>query len=71
MIINTDKLRYRVLMGGRYIAVYGTQDNPYSSDYGLLTKAEAENAASTLDSIAEKKKDEAQRLRELWTNMKG
>ena len=71
MIINTDKLRYRMLTDGRYIAVYGTQDNPYSSDYGLLTKAEAENAASTLDSIAEKIKDEAERLRELWTNMKG
>jgi len=65
MIINTDKLKYRMLSSGEYIAVYGTQDNPYSSDYDLLTKDEAINTASTLDSISEKIKDEAENLRSL------
>lgn len=51
MIINTDKIRFRNMMTG-YIGVYGTQDNPYSSDYDVRTADEAENMASSLVGIA-------------------
>jgi IMP cyclohydrolase len=63
MIINTDKIRFRKMTD--YIAVYGTQDNPYSSDYDVLTADEAANMASSLDGIVDKLKDEAERLREM------
>lgn len=69
MIINTEKLRYRRLNNRKYIAVYGTQDNPYSSDYDLMDACEANNAASNLDSISDKLKDEAERLRSMAGEM--
>lgn len=65
MIINTDKIKFRTLTDRGYIAVYGTQDNPYSSDYDLLTPDEARNMASCLDGIVDKLKDEAERLRRM------
>lgn len=63
MIINTDKIRFKNI--GGYIAIYGAQDNPYSSDYDLLTAQEAENMASSLSGISEKLKDESERLLEM------
>lgn len=48
-----------------YVALYGTQENPYSSNYDVLTPIEAVDVASLLEGIADRIKDEAQRLKEI------
>lgn len=64
MIINTDLLRFRKV-SDTYVGVYGTQGNPYSTNYDLLDKQESEQMAESLESIAIHLTDEAARLREL------
>jgi hypothetical protein len=65
MIINTEKLQHRRLWGRDYIAEYGTQDHPYSSNYELLTDAEANQRAEELDAIAGDLREAASKLRDL------
>ena len=43
MIINTDLLKTRNC--GQYIAIYGTQENPFSKNYDFMYKDEAMQTA--------------------------
>jgi hypothetical protein len=51
MIINTDLLKTR--KSGNFIAIYGTQENPFSKNYDFMFRDEAERMATTLRKIAE------------------
>lgn len=52
MILNTDSLRVRLNLSG-YIAIYGTQDHPYSQNYDLLDANEAERMVAELKVASE------------------
>ena len=62
MIINTDLLKTRNC--GQYIAIYGTQENPFSKNYDFMYKDEAMQTAQALLKIAEGINSEAMRLLE-------
>jgi hypothetical protein len=67
MIINTDLLKTR--KEGTYVAIYGTQENPFSGNYDLLYRDEAENMADALRKIAADIADEAARLTAIAASM--
>ena len=50
MIINTDLLKTR--KSGNFIAIYGTQENPFSANYDFMYRDEAEKTATALRKIA-------------------
>jgi hypothetical protein len=51
MILNTDLLKIR--KSGNFIAIYGTQENPFSKNYDFMYRTEAEEMATALRKIAE------------------
>jgi hypothetical protein len=52
MIINTEMIRVRKLDSREYLAIYGTQDNPYSRDYNLMDKTECKKMAVMVADLA-------------------
>ena len=62
MIINTDKISARTAMYGKYIAVYGTQENPISGDYDLMGKDEAQRFVVSMKDAATRLIDEAEKI---------
>lgn len=67
MIINTDLLKTR--KSGQFIAIYGTQENPFSTNYDFLYKDEAEKTATALRKIAEDINAEADGLADLASSL--
>ena len=45
-------IRVRKLVNREYLAIYGTQDNPYSRDYNLMDKNECEKMAVMVADLA-------------------
>ncbi len=67
MIINTDLLKTR--KGGKFIAIYGTQENPLSENYDFMYRDEAEKMVWTLRKAASDIASEADRLAGLSTSL--
>lgn len=63
MIINTDTLRTR--NAGKYLAIYGTQEAPFSSNYEMLDREEALKMATALRKVARDIEREAETLEEM------
>lgn len=66
MIINTEKIKFRPLAvgSGNYIAIYGTQENPFSSNYDLMDLNEAFEMAKKLEEISLALLESAEMIRE-------
>lgn len=60
MILNTDLLKTR--KSGNFIAIYGTQENPFSTNCDFMYRDEAEKMATALRKIADDINAEADRL---------
>ncbi len=60
MIINTDLLSVR--RSGKFIAIYGTQDDPFSKNYDFLYREEAKKTADALLKISEDIKEVSDQL---------
>ena len=67
MIINTDLLKTR--KSGNFIAIYGTQENPFSANYDFMYRDEAEKTATALRKIAEDIRAEADRLEDFASSL--
>jgi hypothetical protein len=60
MILNTDLLKTR--KSGNFIAIYGTQENPFSTNYDFMYHDEAVKMATALQKIAQDISETAARL---------
>jgi hypothetical protein len=66
MILNTEKIKVRLTLARDYIAVYGTQDNPFSSNYDFMDEQEAAELSLELEragDVIRKIRDELDSLR--------
>lgn len=64
MIINTENLRLRLIKSPDYVAIYGTEDNPYSNNYSLMSFDECQKVANHFDALSARMKDFADEIRD-------
>lgn len=57
MIINTETIRARLLTNTQYLAIYGTQVDPWSTNYDFADKEESKELAAQLLAIAQNLSD--------------